>query len=660
MKSMKRVLALTIVLAMLLSLIPTAYADTTVAVGTKDNPTEISSYEQLVTAAAQGGYYVLNTGITVTGQINVNADFYLDGGEHQITVENSGPQKLFVVGGDSAPVVNNFELSNLKIVMSSAGARAVDARPSCSSVVLKSVEIDTTQATYAGESKRNQAINNNAATLKLENCTVKANPANGYAIVNWVESDITIDNSKISGYTALYIKAEAENSTVDIIGDSELGSTGQTGQTNSFGTIVLEGVKQVTINVDEGSVVSTGSQQSVILFKTSGNTNKIIVKNAETKEEMKKQGIVFDGDEIAPAAVYNDTEYATFDAALEAALDEGGTIYLLADAVITYDSFELNKEIYIAQNGHEVKANDNTEITIGTGGALTTDKNITDGTGISVKTESSTASAIEVEAEEDGTSKTLGFVYGTGADDEDLNINPLIPAGYEFEADSGSAESDNKIILTLERDNEYCVINWDYDGGVDELGRSSFETAEVVGPSHSPCVSDALNNAPQKVVKAGSTFVEWTVLKSDNENEEVTDESALLSETGDLTIKAVWEENSSTEEDPIAPVTVYDRVQTIDVYDADDKIIWKKGSGVDLVIHFPDAPYRYFSGLMVDKTNNKYYTDYTVEDGVYLIINAEYLETLSVDGHDIRLFFTRPGNPNPAGGIGLARFTIVE
>lgn len=150
------------------------------------------------------------------------------------------------------------------------------------------------------------------------------------------------------------------------------------------------------------------------------------------------------------------------------------------------------------------------------------------------------------------------------------------------------------------------------------------------------------------------------MLKSDNENEEVTDESALLSETGDLTIKAVWEENSSTEEDPIAPVTVYDRVQTIDVYDADDKIIWKKGSGVDLVIHFPDAPYRYFSGLMVDKTNNKYYTDYTVEDGVYLIINAEYLETLSVDGHDIRLFFTRPGNPNPAGGIGLARFTIVE
>ena len=63
MKRMKRVLALTIVLAMLLSLIPTAYADTTVAVGTKDNPTEISSYEQLVTAAAQGGYYVLNTGI---------------------------------------------------------------------------------------------------------------------------------------------------------------------------------------------------------------------------------------------------------------------------------------------------------------------------------------------------------------------------------------------------------------------------------------------------------------------------------------------------------------------------------------------------------------------------------------------------------------------
>ena len=180
---------------------------------------------------------------------------------HSCTLDLNGKtltgtaNRLIRVSENEGQVVN-VTIKNGKIVNTAIAGRCVETRSGNVNLTLEGVELIASHQT-----NNNQVFtvggNGNNINVTIKNSNLNAGKA-GYGIVTFNPVTMTIENSTVNGYGALYTKAASSSlgsaGSVFNIKGSTIISTNDvaTHESNSFATVIFEDNK-VTINVDADS-----------------------------------------------------------------------------------------------------------------------------------------------------------------------------------------------------------------------------------------------------------------------------------------------------------------------------------------------------------------------------------------------------------------------
>lgn len=278
------------------------------------NVTEVANLAQLKQALQDAlddknktAQIKLTEDIKLTETIKIQEDVIINGNNKTITAT---VRKAFELH------TGKVEFSNLTIINSAATGRCIDIRDGDVELSLTEVTLQTT-----GTSAYNQTVNvggdfANPIAINLENTKILTeNP--GYGITTFNPVNLTINNSEITGYAALYLKGKnssqgSAGSTVNINNSTLTGiNATKTGDTNTFGTIVFEdhnielninnsnltaqtaGISQVVI----GEQASLGNSDKPNKVTISGNTvitacNSIVSLQNENAKVTLKEGVI--------------------------------------------------------------------------------------------------------------------------------------------------------------------------------------------------------------------------------------------------------------------------------------------------------------------------------------------------------------------------------
>lgn len=181
--------------------------------------------------------------------------FTLNGNGHTIKLGGYG---FGLMGNEDASSPNNYVMRNVTLTNDSTPGLDIMTGSNYLSLRLEGVTLEATS------SANNQCLTvsghtPDAVDITLSGCTVRASRA-GYGIIVYRPVNLTIADTDISGYAALYLKGSQGNipgsggSVVNIVDGSHLSSTGIPGPSNEFGTIVLERTSNVKVNVENSTV----------------------------------------------------------------------------------------------------------------------------------------------------------------------------------------------------------------------------------------------------------------------------------------------------------------------------------------------------------------------------------------------------------------------
>ena len=302
--------ATSVVAAALLALylVPTAaFAEGTADAATPDTPatqkaspvatvtapdgakTSFDSLAAAVAAAAKGSTITLESDLdlaagaagTAPAALDLKTGVTLDGAGHTLTVHGRG---VYLYGGDDEAHSAAFVLKNITITNPDAYGRTVSTREGYKSLRLE----DATLATTGSGNTQVLTIGANTpqtTDIAIVASTLKASQA-GYGIITFNPVDLTIADSQVSGYAALYMKGPdastgSSGSKVTITDGSVLTGKGIAGPWNSFGTVVLQQCDDVTIDVSHSTINAEAAPdssdnpayQSAVLFSTYGLEN---------------------------------------------------------------------------------------------------------------------------------------------------------------------------------------------------------------------------------------------------------------------------------------------------------------------------------------------------------------------------------------------------
>ena len=214
--------------------------------------------------------------ISGSNRLFVTHNITLDGNSHTVTAHGRG----FGIGA------SKVTFKNVIINNPDYGARCIDTRggtvsyPHVEELTLINVVLSTPGS---GGYLQPLTIGGNQTTkvkINIDNCELKTNDNGnaGYTIITFNPVDLTIRNSKISGWSALYMKGidgsvGSAGSTVKVY-DSELYSFNKyKGSDDNFGTIVLE---DADINILLQDCMLTANteyvSQSLIVFSAGNYT----------------------------------------------------------------------------------------------------------------------------------------------------------------------------------------------------------------------------------------------------------------------------------------------------------------------------------------------------------------------------------------------------
>ena len=211
----------------------------------------------------------------------------VNGNGHTLTVHGRG---IYLFGTDDADNPASYTFRNITITNPDGNGRTVSARDGYKTLRF----IDATlSATGAGNTMVVTMGGNtpDATEVTFVASTVTASEA-GYGIITFNPVHLTLSDTQVSGYAALYMKgpdssAGSSHSRVDINSGSILTSNGIVGPTNSFGTIVFQQCDDIAVNVTDSTVNATAADdtsenaatQSVILFSNVGVQDDTASKN---------------------------------------------------------------------------------------------------------------------------------------------------------------------------------------------------------------------------------------------------------------------------------------------------------------------------------------------------------------------------------------------
>ncbi len=251
-----------------------------------------STFEEAVDAAAEGATVNLLadatvSGVTASGDNQVALRFAkpltIDGQGHVLTVGGLG---IYVVGGPDEAHTYRTTFRNITVTNPSPDGRVVSARNGYKELIFDDAIM---AATGTGSTQVFTAGGNTpqATSIAFNGCTLSAS-ASGFGIVTLNPVQLTLADTDVSGYSALYVRGQdssagSSGSVIDIIAGSALSSTGITGATNGLGTITIQGCENVRVNVESSSVTAQASTasdlvQAVVMFAGSTDAQRLQAK----------------------------------------------------------------------------------------------------------------------------------------------------------------------------------------------------------------------------------------------------------------------------------------------------------------------------------------------------------------------------------------------
>lgn len=250
----KKLMALVVLACLVITMMPTvAFAEGTA--------TEVATEDQLKAAIAAGGDIVLTADISTDEIIKIEKAVKIDGNGKKITT--TGVKKTFEVwNNDIASGVFDVEFVNLKIENKYTAGRCVNPRTGGINLTITDCEFTSTGGGNA------QTVNLGGSyttpiNVEITNTTIAAGSA-GYAITTFNPVNLTVTDSDLSGYSALYFKGEVDSAgsagTIATINGGTIShGKGFVGET--FGVITFED-NNVTVNVVDSTIEATGVTNS--------------------------------------------------------------------------------------------------------------------------------------------------------------------------------------------------------------------------------------------------------------------------------------------------------------------------------------------------------------------------------------------------------------
>lgn len=253
-KSVKNLLTAVIVLAMIVTtLVIPVSAESDVV---KLNDTGYTSLKDALANAQDNDVITLLSNITLDETLTVGKKVTIDG-QSQYSVTGNA-KKTFEVKASAT-------FKNITINNTASYGRCIDTRVGGITLTLNNVNLKTTgngntqPLTIGGD-----ATGTGALTVNITESDINAGNS-GYGIITYNPVNMTIDNSTVYGYAALYMKGKSSSagsagSVVTITNNSKLtGYNEHSGESNSFGTIVFED-NNITIKVENSKLEATKSE----------------------------------------------------------------------------------------------------------------------------------------------------------------------------------------------------------------------------------------------------------------------------------------------------------------------------------------------------------------------------------------------------------------
>jgi len=232
----------------------TAEAKVTASAGEGYPVYNYASFEEAIESVKEWDTVTLLDDVSLTEKIVVDKYFAVDGNGFKIT---TSAKKLFEVFAD-------FEVSNLNMESTHKEGRCVDTRVDNITVTIDNCELLSSGSVWA----QPLTIGGSSEGGLTVNVTDSKITSNKYtAIIMFVPAELTIENSEISGYAAIYAKGVNGNTTGSVIAvkNSDLISkNAYQGPSNSFATVVIE---------DDGVTVTVDAASSITAESTSNDAN---------------------------------------------------------------------------------------------------------------------------------------------------------------------------------------------------------------------------------------------------------------------------------------------------------------------------------------------------------------------------------------------------
>ncbi|MBR7141978.1 MAG: S-layer homology domain-containing protein [Clostridia bacterium] len=362
-----------LVVALLVALFAVPASAALTGTGVEADPYVVTTAAELTEALAQGGYISVTQNIDAGNvRFTIEKDVTITGvGDVSIITTND---KLFEVVQGSA-TVSDFNVVNVNNLTLKAGKRCIDTRSEYIELNLTGVEMSITKNGNNNPLALGGSDTDTTSKVKatLDGCEIVAENSN-YAFIVWVPADITIKDSSLTGYAALYMKGTGggvtTGSVVNVINSTLTGVNNSPDHvSNSFAAVVLEdegatvnfkagtqvigegsnvngvfavGLKVAgnTVNVEEGATLTLLPEASDAHVGLIGGTEflpnstlNVDPSNTALIEDIKAEGLDVSSTGTVlgvPVAIANGINYYT----LEDALAAGGTIKLVKDLVL--------------------------------------------------------------------------------------------------------------------------------------------------------------------------------------------------------------------------------------------------------------------------------------------------------------------------------------
>ena len=199
--------------------------------------------------AQDGSTVTLLSNVELNAEIEVKTAITIDLNNHTITSTAKDVFKLY-----KDMIIKNGTIINNSTITS---ARCINVRDKVN-LTIEGVDLETPKS--ANAQPLTIGGSTNGSVISIEHSILNAGKS-GYAIIAFTQSELTVEDSTVTGYAALYFKADGTNatsagSTVSIV-DSNLKGYAHKGE--SFGAIVFE-VTNVAVNMEGGSLTIERAQ----------------------------------------------------------------------------------------------------------------------------------------------------------------------------------------------------------------------------------------------------------------------------------------------------------------------------------------------------------------------------------------------------------------